>query len=68
MQTPWSPEPDQGDDDLDELFARGDEPWRGEMHADEESWRGEVHLPDWPEESAGAEYWLFKRLGDRGTS
>lgn len=65
MRTPWSPEPYQGNDDLDELLARDDESWRGEMHFDDESWRGEVHLADWPEEAAGPEYWMYKALADR---
>lgn len=40
-----------------------DESWRGELHQEDETWRGEVHLPDWPEESAGPEYWMFKQAG-----
>ncbi len=67
MQFPWSPEPQPGDDELDELFASDDESWRGDAHVDEESWRGEVHLRDWPEESAGPEYWMYKEWDDRGT-
>lgn len=46
-----------------------DESWRGELHQDEaEAWRGEVHFPDWPEEFAGPEYWMFKQAGDRDLS
>jgi len=27
-------------------------------------WRGDEHLPDWPEELAGPEYWLYKRMSE----
>jgi hypothetical protein len=30
----------------------------------EATWRGEDHLPDWPEELAGPEYWLYKRMSE----
>jgi hypothetical protein len=55
MTTPWGFEPSFEDD----------ESWRGELHQDEESWRGDAHLADWPEASAGPEYWMFKAAGDR---
>ena len=28
------------------------------------TWRGDEHLPDWPEELAGPEYWLYKRMSE----
>jgi hypothetical protein len=31
----------------------------------DESWRGASHLADWPEEMAGPEYWLYKRMVER---
>ncbi|HUL02263.1 MAG TPA: hypothetical protein VLV16_03405 [Gemmatimonadales bacterium] len=55
MNQQWGFEPTFGDD----------EPWRGDLHRDADAWRGETHLPDWPEESAGPEYWMFKAAGDR---
>ena len=60
MTYPWLPgEP--GDDELESLFAQDREAWRGELHRADESWRGEEHLADWPESSAGPEYWMYKR-------
>jgi hypothetical protein len=40
--------------------ANGSE-WEGPA---EEGWRGELHIDHWPEELAGPEYWLYKRLGE----
>ncbi|MDX2193634.1 MAG: hypothetical protein NW201_09780 [Gemmatimonadales bacterium] len=51
MKHPW-----ESDGDLPWL---ADGAWDGAE--DGESWRGELHLPDWPEEFAGPEYWLFKQ-------
>jgi len=69
MTHPWLPgEP--GDDELETLFAREREAWRGDLHGADESWRsdagddlwrGGAHLADWPESSAGPEYWMYKR-------
>jgi hypothetical protein len=58
MNRPWGFEPSFGDD----------ESWRGDLHLDADTWRAEVHLPDWPEEAAGPEYWMFKAAGDRPLS
>ncbi len=47
-----------------------DAPWEGggllwDSDTDEaDGWRGEAHLRDWPEELAGPEYWLYKRMRD----
>ena len=27
-------------------------------------WRGHQHFADWPEELAGPEYWLYKRMAE----
>ena len=69
MTHPWLPgEP--GDDELESLFAREREAWRGDLHGADESWRSDAgddlwrggeHLADWPESSAGPEYWMYKR-------
>lgn len=37
------------------------EAWRSDAASDE-AWRGGDHLEDWPEELAGPEYWLYKRM------
>ena len=29
-----------------------------------EAWRGTLHLRDWPENLAGPEYWLYKKMCD----
>jgi hypothetical protein len=46
----------------------GDLPWAtngidGESPATD-AWRGDLHFDQWPEELAGPEYWLYKRLGE----
>jgi hypothetical protein len=46
----------------------GDLPWAtngtdGESPAND-TWRGDLHFEHWPEELAGPEYWLYKRLGE----
>lgn len=33
-----------------------------------ELWRGDEHMADWPENLAGAEYWLYKRDRDSGAN
>ena len=33
----------------------------GEEHS---GWRGHQHFADWPEELAGPEYWLYKRMAE----
>src|SRR5437867_12424526 len=63
----------RGDVHLDDeswLGGADTEAWRGDADAeswqdvpDAEKWRGEDHLADWPEESAGPEYWMFKEIG-----
>ena len=59
MTHPWHPgEP--GDDELERLFSAAAEAWRGDVHHEDDAWRGEEHLPDWPEEAAGPEYWMYK--------
>ncbi|HEX5386401.1 MAG TPA: hypothetical protein VFW66_06880 [Gemmatimonadales bacterium] len=49
----------------------GDLPWEGRSAAWEpdaaETWRGDIHLREWPEELAGPEYWLYKKLDEDGT-
>lgn len=45
-----------------------DESWRGDQHRREGAWSADAYLTDWPEESAGPEYWLFKRWRDRDGS
>lgn len=49
--TAWEPKPgwDANDDD---------------PPPETEKWRGDLHLPDWPENLAGPEYWLFKQQED----
>jgi hypothetical protein len=46
----------------------GDLPWAtsgSEWESpDKERWRGDMHSDQWPEELAGPEYWLYKRLGE----
>jgi hypothetical protein len=46
--------------------TEGDLPWEtsgGESEAaGAEAWRGEVHLEEWPEDLAGPEYWLYKKM------
>ncbi len=69
MTQDWRPE-ESGDDALERLFAEQREAWRGELHRDVEAWRaetdatawrGDIHLADWPESSAGPEYWMYRR-------
>ena len=69
MARAWIPG-DPGDDELERLFAADREAWRGSppnggeawrTDASEEAWRGGEHLADWPEASAGPEYWMYKR-------
>ncbi len=54
-----------------------DESWRGDVHVADaarrddvpdaaDAWRGDVHFAEWPEESAGPEYWMYKKLADEG--
>jgi hypothetical protein len=46
----------------------GDLPWDTPDEESESSssdtWRGNLHLGDWPENLAGPEYWLYKRMCD----
>lgn len=50
----------------------GDLPWvtddPGWEPPDPEAWRGAAHLGEWPEELAGPEYWLYKKLGEENDS
>ena len=56
------------DEDRKPWETEGDLPWiseEAEWEApDPEAWRGEVHQGEWPEELAGPEYWLYKKLGE----
>jgi hypothetical protein len=61
------------DDERQAWESEGDAPWASsvpgwEPGEDEDFWRGEVHpelqIEAWPEELAGPEYWLYKKLGD----
>ncbi len=72
MTHAWGPG-DPGDDELELLFAEQREAWRGDQHLDAEpwrseadpaAWRGEAHLADWPESSAGPEYWMYRRAAE----
>jgi hypothetical protein len=72
MTHPWRPD-EPGEDELERLFAREREAWRGDVHGDaepwradpgEDAWRGEEHFADWPEASAGPEYWMYKRASE----
>jgi hypothetical protein len=75
MADRWMPG-DTGEDELERLFALDRESWRGDLHGDDEpwrvcgdteaAWRGDEHFAEWPEASAGPEYWMFKRAADRG--
>jgi hypothetical protein len=75
MADRWMPG-DPGEDELERLFAGDRESWRGDLHRDDEPWRltgdteavwrGHEHFAEWPEASAGPEYWMFKRAADRG--
>ena len=64
MRHEWLLEPEQDDDELEKLFASDTESWRGELHRADESWRGDVHFADWPEQLAGPEYWMYKKLAE----
>jgi len=72
MTHPWQPG-DAGDDELERLFAQAREAWRGDLHVNAESWRAESrdeawrggeHFAEWPEASAGPEYWMYKRAAE----
>lgn len=52
MTSTWRPD-DRGEDELEWLFAE-----------QREAWRGDVHFADWPEASAGPEYWMYKRAAE----
>ena len=62
MARAWMPG-DPGDDEFERLFAADREAWRGASPDDADAWRGSEHLADWPEASAGPEYWMYKRAG-----
>ncbi len=48
--------------------SEGDLPWAsneaGWEPLESDPWRGDVHLDQWPEELAGPEYWLYKKMGE----
>ena len=61
MAHAWMPGAPE-DDELERLLSADHEAWRGDLHAPaEDAWRGTEHLADWPESSAGPEYWMYKR-------
>jgi hypothetical protein len=39
--------------------------WAETETGEEDGWRGTSHLADWPEDLAGPEYWLYKRMSER---
>ena len=62
-----------GDQERQPWESEGDAPWAAsvpgwEATEDDESWRGELHpelqIEAWPEDLAGPEYWLYKKMGD----
>jgi hypothetical protein len=66
---PWA----SGDSWRGDEQPADDEAWTTEeaeswdVEGDEEpnetaEWRGNTHFADWPEELAGPEYWLYKRI------
>ena len=68
----WRADDTEGDE-LEARFAPDREAWRGDVHVEGESWRGEPgddawrggeHLADWPEASAGPEYWMYKQAAE----
>ena len=79
MSLPWMPGTPE-DDELERLFATEREAWRGDVHssddawqgaagsatesAADDAWRGGEHLAEWPEGSAGPEYWMYKRAAE----
>jgi hypothetical protein len=77
MPRAWMPGQPE-DDELEQLFAADREAWRGDVHladawsvndgaretAGDEAWRGGEHLAEWPEGSAGPEYWMYKRAAE----
>ena len=73
MTHQWRPD-EPGEDELERLFAQEREAWRGDVHRDAEpwqadpgeaAWRGGEHFADWPEASAGPEYWMYKRVAEQ---
>jgi hypothetical protein len=47
--------------------SSGDLPWDtpdGDWESNTDAWRGTLHLGDWPENLAGPEYWLYKKMCD----
>jgi hypothetical protein len=61
------------DDERQPWESEGDASWASsvpgwEPAEDEDFWRGDVHpelqIEAWPEDLAGPEYWLYKKLGD----
>lgn len=63
MTQSWRSDDWADDDDTWRGDARlNAEPWRADPS--EERWRGQEHLADWPESSAGPEYWMYKRAAE----
>ena len=69
-EEPWEPtEAWRGDVHLSDDTSWVDEEtsnWNTEQDEVEENsgWRGHQHFADWPEELAGPEYWLYKRMAE----
>ena len=68
MRYPGRPD-EAWNDELERELADQREAWRGDVHsaaepwqadAGDAAWRGEEHFADWPEASAGPEYWMYK--------
>ena len=62
MTHPWRSD-DWADDELERLFAGRREAWRGDLHPAPEPWADDAFV-DWPEASAGPEYWMYKRAAE----
>ena len=61
MARAWLPGQPE-DNGPERWLAADDEAWRGDVHASaDDVWRGTEHFADWPEASAGPEYWMYKR-------
>ena len=61
------------DDERQPWDSEGDAPWASSLSSwdspeNADAWRGDLHhelqIEAWPEDLAGPEYWLYKKLGE----